>query len=213
MAKSPKNKKPTNEIADDDEDENNVHFATVQSPHKQLAMEQPAAVASSKKTNKGNSIEDRDEWSSQLDFILSCVGYAIGLGNVWRFPYLCYKNGGGAFLVPYTLALIFGGIPMFFLEVAIGQSMSVGGLGVWQICPIFKGVGYAAAIMAFWLNTFYIVVLAWAIFYLWHSFAYELPWATCGNWWNTKQCISAANLTSAGRNASNSVSSASEFWE
>ena len=119
----------------------------------------------------------------------------------------------GAFLVPYTLALVFGGIPMFFLEVAIGQSMSVGGLGVWQVCPIFKGVGYAAAIMAFWLNTYYIVVLAWAIFYLWHSFAFELPWATCGNWWNTPQCIAAANLTQAGRNASNAVSSASEFWE
>jgi SNF family Na+-dependent transporter len=159
------------------------------------------------------SLPERETWTSHLDFILSCVGFAIGLGNVWRFPYLCYKNGGGAFLVPYTLTIFLGGIPMFFLEIALGQAMSVGGLGVWQICPIFKGVGIAANIMVFYLNTFYIVVLAWSLYYLWHSFAYELPWATCGNWWNTPQCVSAANLTVSSANTSNLVSSSSEFWE
>lgn len=96
---------------------------------------------------------------------------------------------------------------------ALGQSMSIGGLGVWKIAPIFKGVGYAAAIMAFWLNTYYIVVLAWALFYLWHSIATELPWATCNNWWNTEKCISAQNLTSAKYFPNDSVSAAAEFWE
>ena len=91
--------------------------------------------------------------------------------------------------------------------------MSIGGLGVWKIAPIFKGVGYAAAIMAFWLNTYYIVVLAWALFYLWHSIATELPWATCNNWWNTEKCISAQNLTSAKYFPNDSVSAAAEFWE
>jgi solute carrier family 6 GABA transporter-like protein 1 len=91
--------------------------------------------------------------------------------------------------------------------------MNVGGLGVWKICPIFKGIGYAAAIMAFWLNCYYIIVLAWALYYLWHSFSFELPWSTCNNWWNTEKCLSSYNLTHGFVTLNETVSSAAEFWE
>jgi SNF family Na+-dependent transporter len=82
----------------------------------------------------------REEWSSGLDFFLSALGYAVGVGNVWRFPYLTYKNGGGVFLIPYFLFMFIIGIPIVYLEFTVGQFTSKGPLSSWKMVRISKGM-------------------------------------------------------------------------
>ncbi|XP_033331052.2 GABA neurotransmitter transporter-1B [Megalopta genalis] len=137
------------------------------------------------------ALPDRGSWSSKLEFILSVVGLAIGLGNLWRFPYLCYKNGGGAFMVPYFIALALAGVPMFLMELSLGQMMTIGGLGIFKIAPLFKGIGYATCVISCWMNIYYIIILAWALFYFLVSLQIDVPWRTCNNSWNTRFCLTS----------------------
>ncbi|ELT92925.1 hypothetical protein CAPTEDRAFT_144422 [Capitella teleta] len=134
-------------------------------------------------------VEQRHTWDKKVDFLLSVIGFAVDLANVWRFPYLCYKNGGGAFLIPYVLMLACAGIPLFYMELALGQFNRKGAITCWgRICPIFKGVGYTVVLIAFYTDFFYNVIIAWALYYFFASFTTQLPWTTCNNTWNTENC-------------------------
>ncbi|XP_065356097.1 sodium- and chloride-dependent glycine transporter 1 [Calliphora vicina] len=138
--------------------------------------------------------ENRGRWGSKTEFILSCLGYAVGLGNVWRFPYLCYRSGGGAFLVPYLLMLFFCGIPLFFMEVIMGQFSSLGCIGIFRLAPLFKGAGYAIVVVNILCTVYYSVIIAYPLMFLKHIFTDKLPWESCGNAWNTDNCIEVTEM-------------------
>uniref|UniRef100_A0A3B5A055 Transporter n=1 Tax=Stegastes partitus TaxID=144197 RepID=A0A3B5A055_9TELE len=127
----------------------------------------------------------RPTWSGRLEFILASVGYAVGLGNVWRFPYLCYRSGGGAFMVPYLTMVLLCGIPLLFMEFAIGQYTRLGPVHAFaKICPLLKGVGLATVVISFMFCTYHNVLMSWALYYLFNSFQATLPWTSCNNTWN-----------------------------
>ncbi|XP_014677139.1 PREDICTED: sodium- and chloride-dependent glycine transporter 1-like [Priapulus caudatus] len=135
--------------------------------------------------------KERGNWSGTLAFFLSCLGYAVGLGSVWRFPYLCYRNGGGAFFIPYLIMLFFVGLPLLYLELSLGQFASLGPIGVFRkISPVFHGVGYAMVLLTALSTIYYNVIIAWSLYYLFASFQKVLPWSGCHNEWNTDSCWS-----------------------
>ncbi|XP_011612184.2 solute carrier family 6 member 11a [Takifugu rubripes] len=162
-----------------------------------------------------HSVKERGKWESKREFFLSVAGAIVGLGNVWRFPYMCYRNGGGAFLIPYFLFLVSCGIPLFILETALGQYTSQGGIMCWRkICPLFEGMGYTSQMILFYGSVSYILILAWAFFYLFSSFSGTLPWASCNNTWNTESCVVLNyNVSINGSTPVNSTSSVQEFWQ
>ncbi|XP_018621435.1 sodium- and chloride-dependent transporter XTRP3-like [Scleropages formosus] len=125
-------------------------------------------------------MDGRPSWDTPLQFVLACVSYAVGLGNVWRFPYLCQMHGGGGFIIPYLIMLVLEGVPLFYMELAVGQKMRLGSIGAWSaISPYLGGVGVASVVTSLYLCLYYNVIIAWAFWYLFHSFQATLPWAEC----------------------------------
>ena len=99
---------------------------------------------------------ERGNWSRPIEFILSCLNYAVGLGNVWRFPHLAFRNGGGAFLIPYLIMVFLVGIPIFFAELFVGQYSGLGPIKAYGfLSPLFKGKRLAH----FLLSTFLLKTL------------------------------------------------------
>ncbi|CAK9826613.1 Sodium- and chloride-dependent GABA transporter ine [Anthophora retusa] len=131
----------------------------------------------------------RPHWANKVQFVLACISYSVGLGNVWRFPYLCYKSGGGVFLIPYFLILIVCGVPLLYMELSIGQFTRRGPIGaLGQICPLFKGAGLSSVVISFLMSTYHNVIIAYAIYYFFAAFRAKQPWSDCDNSWNTFAC-------------------------
>ncbi|XP_029134832.1 sodium- and chloride-dependent neutral and basic amino acid transporter B(0+) [Labrus bergylta] len=152
---------------------------------KDLILGNPAVVDQDPHVDVGDENPERGNWASKREYILSTIGYAVGLGNIWRFPYLAYKNGGGAFLIPYFVMLVVTGIPLFFLESALGQFCSQGPINIWRSVPILQGVGIAMVMVTLTVSIYYNVILAYSLYYMFASFQSPLPWSSCSDWSNS----------------------------
>ncbi|XP_042903871.1 sodium- and chloride-dependent GABA transporter 1-like [Parasteatoda tepidariorum] len=136
-------------------------------------------------------VPDRGHWTGRFDFLLACLGNAVGLGNVWRFPYLCYRNGGGAFVLAYVIMVFLIGMPVFLLELSMGQYSAFGPSKVFTtISPVFKGVGYAMVISSSLVAIYYNMIIGWTLFYFVQSFRSDLQWQYCHHDFNTDRCFS-----------------------
>lgn len=114
----------------------------------------------------------RERWGNRSTFILAAIGSAVGLGNAWRFPGVAFQNGGGAFLIPYFVALITAGIPLLMMELSIGKKFQVGAPGAFRKLGKKKGyelLGWWPIATSIVIVFYYCIVMSWTFVYLWHS--------------------------------------------
>ncbi|XP_046350043.2 sodium-dependent dopamine transporter-like isoform X1 [Haliotis rufescens] len=168
-----------------------------------------------------------EHWRSQLDYLITLLGYGVGSGSFVRFPFYCIRNGGGAFLLLFMFFTIIGAIPCVFLEMTIGQFSQSGPIKVWNMCPAFKGIGVGSVVVTWIFVSYYNVNFSWFMYYFYYSFTPNLPWDHCDNAWNTPACIhnknvsavsndTTSNTTDVGYSINGTVrgmTAAEEFWK
>ena len=120
----------------------------------------------------------RGDGISTHETIVVLLGYAIGLGNIWRFPYLVGKFGGLSFLIAYLVCLVFVAHPVYMIELAFGQTMRKSTVFAFmEIAPKWAGVGIACMLALVIVESYYTVLLSYCAYYAVHSFASPLPWS------------------------------------
>ncbi len=126
-------------------------------------------------TNAAEKNRNAQQWSGQFGFIISAIGSAVGLGNIWRFPGVAYTNGGGAFMIPYLVALLTAGIPILFLDYAIGHRFRGSPpLAFSRIKRWLESLGWFQVMICVFIAIYYAVILAWAASYF--IFSFNLAW-------------------------------------
>ncbi|XP_032596745.1 sodium-dependent nutrient amino acid transporter 1 [Drosophila grimshawi] len=157
-------------------------------------------------------LRTRDTWGKGIEFLFSCIALSVGLGNVWRFPFIALENGGGAFLIPYLVVLVLVGRPIYYLEVTIGQFSSRGCIGAFDLAPIMKGVAYGQVYSTALATTYYACIMALTIRYLVASFSEVLPWTYCLVEWGSSCVATAATATNSSNTSMHGVSSAELYF-
>ncbi|XP_059223695.1 sodium-dependent nutrient amino acid transporter 1 isoform X2 [Stomoxys calcitrans] len=144
---------------------------------------------------------------------MSCISMSVGLGNIWRFPFTAYENGGGAFLIPYLIVLFLIGKPMYYLEMIMGQFTSKGSVKAWSICPSFLGVGYGQAFGTLSIITYYSSLIALTLYYMIVSCQAILPWTYCRDEWeNCVDSMPKEDTLQFPNDTSNKLTSSSELY-
>ncbi|XP_055701894.1 sodium- and chloride-dependent glycine transporter 1-like [Phlebotomus papatasi] len=198
MAKTPKESKKKNQEKKRNETRNmmtDVDLDMWEEEGKFTAVSSQVPLSSADNTNaETDTFPERGNWTGRFDFLLSLLGYSVGLGNVWRFPYLAYNNGGGAFLIPFCIMLIIAGLPLMFMELSFGQFAALGPVAIYKrFCPLMRGLGYGMIIVSAVVMLYYNIIIGWTIFYMVASFTMgELPWQSCKSEWSTDYCYSYA---------------------
>ncbi|XP_037954738.1 sodium-dependent nutrient amino acid transporter 1 [Teleopsis dalmanni] len=162
--------------------------------------------------NEDKETRERPNWSNGVEFLMSCISMSVGLGNIWRFPFTAYENGGGAFLIPYIVVLFVIGKPMYYLEMILGQFTSKGSVKIWSMCPMFLGVGYGQAFATICIITYYSSLIALTLYYMVMSCQTDLPWAYCREEWGEGCVDSKPNSDQIKPNSSVSLRSSSELY-
>ncbi|MCM3662541.1 sodium-dependent transporter [Georgenia satyanarayanai] len=118
---------------------------------------------------------EREQWTGQYGFILAAIGSAVGLGNIWRFPGVAYENGGGAFLIPYLVALLTAGIPILLLDYSLGHRFRGSAPTVFRrLGKKFEPLGWFQVAISFVIATYYTVIIVWSLRYV--GFSLDLAW-------------------------------------
>jgi SNF family Na+-dependent transporter len=138
-----------------------------------------------------SSLDDEPETeeaaNASFDFLMTVLAFSVDLINIYRFPYLCCKYGG-TFLICYTLCLFLIGMPLFYLENMLGQFHKKGPVRVWDLVPLFCGVGITQIFNTIIVFSYWMIFIVWSLYYLIFSFTSPLEWTTCGlN--STQKCL------------------------
>ena len=122
----------------------------------------------------------REQWNSKLGFILAAIGSAVGLGNLWRFPYIAATNGGGAFIFPYLFAILTAGIPILILEYTLGKTYRAGAPGTFaRINRKFEWLGWVQVMISFLIAVYYFAIVVWVVSYI--GFSFTQAWGDDAN--------------------------------
>lgn len=137
------------------------------------------------------------QWDSSLAFIFAMIGAAVGLGNIWRFSYVLYSNGGGSFFIPYFVAIAIMGIPFLILEYGVGFSFKESFSKIMKsIKPQFEIIAWILVLFVFIVVIYYMVILSWDLVYLLSSFTFS--WGTDAAAYFTETVGGSSNLSNAG---------------